>query len=1384
MLLLDVSPGGQYAKYNVVTNDASGEALSLLNTSNVHRSNNISFGQANWKHPRLVANGNIYNVYLNEDGERAKVFVTLTGTSYFPPVSNSALVYTDTVSMIKYTYPENLSSLSDFLSEWDPTFARSLVMYHPEYAYYRSCKEHSVKFPGDNFTSDRFDSLLLVCESFKQAKLNGFIDSTNYLTAVPAISKLKPFWLPSGTSIKDPFYTNTTFQYLTTANPVTGLQTSVNMAAPPFNFNIQAEIVNKMNNYMVIATVPYSMADVAAMMIRCGNAFAAFPAPSCLAFGSDFYSTPTALNDSIRNQEWRIFRQLYAMEKQRLQFERMEFYAKYNAGPMSNYYGGSNYCIGGYPYSSYPMSLYTYFPYSPIYDPSQPCTISWKYTGSKKRFINPSETGLDATTAAQMMYQATGQCPLAFQLQTFLSAMADSNLLKPVVTLSTVPEFVPDLYVSMNGGIFPSSFIKYQWKYGTTIGDVLTVNVIDSVTNTNKCTISINKTGAPVNLTSFSQITNFSQLNYDPAGSGQNPFKAVVTYTFGTGVFSANVKGNSCLRIKSCTFPPVCTPNQFAADASVLMTMVRLDTFLTIGPRRIYADTVISPFISSTIKSTLGSPNSKMMYNYVAPDKITFYDSTNASTKIVFTILSISPTTPLDSAIAFVNIKPNYNNLFTMDGLRTGSQPALKIEGKAERITSTDTIGISMGDCELPESPECDQQEHQIRKDLEKLVDEVLSSGGPFNNINLFSYPAFSPLLQSFLAPSVGGTSSTYVNDTSATPNYDTLTFEIDQCTFGLLHYRNNGTKLNFPQIVNIEDLNGTGLPDIAGNYFSFSAIATYSVALDSLVKDTIYGQSCWPIKNCPACNGVDTLTSAPPDPLLPPFYSPTEPTVDVEHCDSLFNVWKTTVTNFNASVFATTWGYYLYDTLIADSSFFIKASLCDCAPGYNTYINTYTVTTKAPMTIVEFCQKIVDNRPTSCIILHAQYIATVRQYNDSVIAGAIPYPIVDTTNTIFTTYNGGFRPYCGCAAKFIAQLKGLINGATLPLGTDTAKYLNLRYACDIPPCTTPVDSAYTMVPFTKYDNPCVQQQINIAAFNAQNAWQQYMDSMNTAISNLYMNHCLNALENFRYIYDDKEYHYTLYYYDQAGNLVKTIPPEGVAMLNITSSADAISTQIKSGRALGIQKVYTEHRMPSTYIYNSLNQLVYQSIPDHDNMDLCDGTNPNGLDTALSISSMHFITPSKGYLCGYIQVSSTKKRGYVYTTDDAGNNWRRVFGVVSGDIQKIQFVSVDTAYAVSSYGMVLKSIDGGKSWDLFTGLYSPLSSGNKYFDKLNDLYFINSNNGVVGGIKTSGHGAIYYTTNGANGFTEATVSGIVNGDTITGFTYDSTWVYASARNGQ
>ncbi len=62
-----------------------------------------------------------------------------------------------------------------------------------------------------------------------------------------------------------------------------------------------------------------------------------------------------------------------------------------------------------------------------------------------------------------------------------------------------------------------------------------------------------------------------------------------------------------------------------------------------------------------------------------------------------------------------------------------------------------------------------------------------------------------------------------------------------------------------------------------------------------------------------------------------------------------------------------------------------------------------------------------------------------------------------------------------------------------------------------------------------------------------QYAIDKIIEAQVSTFYNTYKANCLNKLsESLKYEYSSKEHHYTLYYYDQAGNLVQTVPPEGV----------------------------------------------------------------------------------------------------------------------------------------------------------------------------------------------------------------------------------------------
>ncbi|MBC7387680.1 MAG: hypothetical protein H7329_00575 [Opitutaceae bacterium] len=67
--------------------------------------------------------------------------------------------------------------------------------------------------------------------------------------------------------------------------------------------------------------------------------------------------------------------------------------------------------------------------------------------------------------------------------------------------------------------------------------------------------------------------------------------------------------------------------------------------------------------------------------------------------------------------------------------------------------------------------------------------------------------------------------------------------------------------------------------------------------------------------------------------------------------------------------------------------------------------------------------------------------------------------------------------------------------------------------------------------------------------------------------------------------YTESQYHYTLYYYDRAGNLVSTVPPK------------AVEDYLQTKQAIS-ETTYPDYKLPTNYNYNSLAQLTSQNSPD------------------------------------------------------------------------------------------------------------------------------------------------------------------------------------------
>ncbi|WP_345086380.1 DUF6443 domain-containing protein, partial [Flavobacterium cheonhonense] len=126
----------------------------------------------------------------------------------------------------------------------------------------------------------------------------------------------------------------------------------------------------------------------------------------------------------------------------------------------------------------------------------------------------------------------------------------------------------------------------------------------------------------------------------------------------------------------------------------------------------------------------------------------------------------------------------------------------------------------------------------------------------------------------------------------------------------------------------------------------------------------------------------------------------------------------------------------------------------------------------------------------------------------------------------------------------------------------------------------------------------CEEFSVSVAAvYNSEN-YQAYLTNKKEAFKKKYLEDALaTVVENFNLTYTDKEYQYTLYYYDQAGNLIQTVAPEGVVTLDASLNTDInnhrfYNPQLENTSLLPSDSFKTQYR------YNSLNQLVWQSTPD------------------------------------------------------------------------------------------------------------------------------------------------------------------------------------------
>lgn len=126
--------------------------------------------------------------------------------------------------------------------------------------------------------------------------------------------------------------------------------------------------------------------------------------------------------------------------------------------------------------------------------------------------------------------------------------------------------------------------------------------------------------------------------------------------------------------------------------------------------------------------------------------------------------------------------------------------------------------------------------------------------------------------------------------------------------------------------------------------------------------------------------------------------------------------------------------------------------------------------------------------------------------------------------------------------------------------------------------------------------NSCMEEMIEAAEITAHENYLEYLAVQYEIFKASYINQCRQVQEDFTLEYQSNRYHYTLLYYDLSGNLLKTVPPMGVAHLS-DAELNMLHAYIENPVVQPIPQ-YPNHQFVTSYKYNALNQVVEMNTPD------------------------------------------------------------------------------------------------------------------------------------------------------------------------------------------
>jgi RHS repeat-associated protein len=1188
-MLGDVSPGGQYAMYksNSGTIDASTYPLSLFNAGGYLPklySASSTYSPA-WRHP--IVNGSVghykdaagYNYYL--------LLHQLPNGDYYPEVDNAANIETveqlsngsyqpSASGTIQAVKPEHLLHLEDFIALWDPLWAHQLVEYHPEYGYYTICGEIQA-YNYNSQSSKEFDASLYDYESFD--------DAVNNL----------PF--SDDQSVNDLFANDPYFAQFTSGD---------------WQYD---QMESKLDDFD--GDHHHNLKQVVALSVMCGGVHTT-PNSSCYDFGTSNSPSTEQLNTM-----WQRYRDFYLAEKNRIQTLQMQYYA--SGFSPSGTGTGYNGCMdledaNGNTVRNFNVRKIWFYQTTLSQlqiKPAISATFPY-YESKKRRFIDVSEmsplnadyssnasAALNELLALNQVgyYSQSGQCMSGIHLQGLLNELIARNI------FTTTSAEALDSYSTFTQQLYDASRTYQGVGNESDYFEWLATNVTSSQLRGNVRGINNSIAGITLELNTLNGVSidwtealSFSDIQYLSNGSGLYYFRALLRLSDNS---QRLVYGNTSLPLNDCldangdpTFEQ-CLPTALAYDIQTLLSVIAANGDYTNSAVNLMVSSTYAPFITDEIKAHLG-----------AAGLFWYGNSTQLSGSAQTMTLSISNTQSSSYINGFSNIKPHSsnsgNNYFSIRVLYNSSSPISSeaVNGSASLTSSNPDMIL----CTSTVSTPCGLPENNNMRSLEKVLNQIArgqsSALTSSTAIDIESYQGLSTLIPYLPQKTQTGdyyrflaTSSTQGCEpsSSATSYTSYLTSnELECCEINL----SCSSSITWANIIGFSNMQCS--TNTAGE-ISYHFTITAHLNTGSTVSLSGY-TSCIPLANC-----CDEPPLAPLGQSLAASKFATYAGIYNTSTASDFYITEEDFHLLNLGQVSENYDYYVDELLnsmlqidllsdpenAATSSYFISLpafySLNPSQDVIDDYFELLTALEDVYTNNSSNWGGVSFDENSLHFILPVDFF--IRGYAESSMPTSTSGLFIDAYISYLSNFGvNGNTPYELLTLEQYARNNGVEIRRNLP-------------------CPALPQVSMPLFPEEAEDTPCEDFVSNLINANAQLAYDRYLEDLKADFSKAYIEKCLQAGEAFEVLFNMNEYHFTLYYYDQVGNLVKTIPPAGVHPIkpngsvgteNYPSNVYARINQERNTYATGAstRTIRTYHTLATTYEYNSLNQLVKQNTPD------------------------------------------------------------------------------------------------------------------------------------------------------------------------------------------